>query len=69
MTANSEEPVVIKKYATRRLYDTGRSDYTTLDDVAQLVKDGKDFIVVNAKSGQDITRSILAQIIVEQEAR
>lgn len=63
------EPTVIKKYANRRLYDTGRSSYVTLDDLCEMVKDGYDFVVYDAKSGDDITRSVLTQIIVEQEAR
>ncbi len=64
-----EEPVVIKKYANRRLYDTGRSSYVTLDDLCEMVKDGYDFVVYDAKSGDDITRSVLTQIIVDQESK
>lgn len=63
------EPTVVKKYANRRLYDTGRSSYVTLDDLCEMVKEGYDFVVYDAKSGEDITRSVLTQIIVEQEAR
>jgi polyhydroxyalkanoate synthesis repressor PhaR len=63
----SEEPVIIKKYANRRLYNTGTSTYVTLEDLAAMVKSGSDFIVYDAKSGDDITRSVLAQIIFEQE--
>ncbi|MCC6598949.1 MAG: polyhydroxyalkanoate synthesis repressor PhaR [Alphaproteobacteria bacterium] len=63
------EPTVIKKYANRRLYDTGRSSYVTLDDLCEMVKDGYDFVVYDAKSSEDITRSVLAQIIVDQEAK
>lgn len=63
------EPTVIKKYANRRLYDTGRSSYVTLDDLCEMVKDGYDFVVYDAKSGEDITRSVLTQIIVDQEAK
>ncbi|MGB4057035.1 MAG: polyhydroxyalkanoate synthesis repressor PhaR [Alphaproteobacteria bacterium] len=63
----SEEPTVIKKYANRRLYDTGRSSYVTLDDLCEMVKDGYDFVVYDAKSGDDITRSVLTQIIAEKE--
>ena len=63
----SEEPVIIKKYANRRLYNTGTSTYVTLEDLATMVKSGNDFIVYDAKSGDDITRSVLAQIIFEQE--
>jgi polyhydroxyalkanoate synthesis repressor PhaR len=62
-----DEPTVIKKYANRRLYDTGRSSYVTLDDLCEMVKDGYDFIVYDAKSGDDITRSVLTQIIAEKE--
>ena len=62
-----EEPVIIKKYANRRLYNTGTSTYVTLEDLATMVKSGSDFIVYDAKSGDDITRSVLAQIIFEQE--
>jgi polyhydroxyalkanoate synthesis repressor PhaR len=65
--AKSEEPVVIKKYANRRLYNTGTSTYVTLEDLAGMVKNGEDFIVFDAKTGEDITRSVLTQIIFEQE--
>jgi polyhydroxyalkanoate synthesis repressor PhaR len=61
------EPTTIKKYANRRLYNTGTSTYVTLDDLAGMVKTGEDFRVVDAKSGDDITRSVLTQIIFEQE--
>src|SRR6186997_221283 len=61
------EPVTIKKYANRRLYNTGTSSYVTLEDLASMVKAGEDFVVYDAKSGDDITRSVLAQIIFEQE--
>ena len=61
-------PTVIKKYANRRLYDTGRSSYVTLDDLCEMIQEGHDFVVVDAKSGDDITRSVLAQIIVDQES-
>ena len=64
-----DEPTVIKKYANRRLYDTGRSSYVTLDDLCEMVKEGHDFVVYDAKSGDDITRSVLTQIIVEQESK
>lgn len=63
------EPTVIKKYANRRLYDTGRSSYVTLDDLCEMVKEGHDFVVYDAKSGEDLTRSVLTQIIVDQEAK
>src|SRR3954463_7040360 len=65
--AKSDEPVTIKKYANRRLYNTGTSSYVTLEDLATMVKAGEDFVVYDAKSGDDITRSVLAQIIFEQE--
>jgi polyhydroxyalkanoate synthesis repressor PhaR len=65
--AKSEEPVTIKKYANRRLYNTGTSTYVTLEDLASMVKSGEDFVVYDAKSGEDITRSVLTQIIFEQE--
>ena len=65
--ANSAEPIKIKKYANRRLYNTGTSSYVTLEDLATMVKAGEDFVVEDAKTGEDITRSVLAQIIFEQE--
>ncbi len=63
----SEGPVVIKKYANRRLYNTGTSTYVTLEDLAGMVKAGEDFAVYDAKTGEEITRSVLTQIIFEQE--
>ncbi len=63
------EPTVIKKYANRRLYDTGRSSYVTLEDLCEMVKEGHDFVVYDAKSNEDITRNVLTQIIVDQESR
>jgi polyhydroxyalkanoate synthesis repressor PhaR len=65
--AKPPEPVTIKKYANRRLYNTGTSTYVTLEDLAAMVKKGEDFVVYDAKSGEDITRSVLTQIIFEQE--
>ena len=65
--AKSEHPTTIKKYANRRLYNTGTSTYVTLEDLAAMVKEGEDFLVYDAKTGEDITRSVLAQIIFEQE--
>jgi len=65
--AEEKEPVTIKKYANRRLYNTGTSTYVTLEDLAVMVKSGEDFVVYDAKTGEDITRSVLAQIIFEQE--
>jgi polyhydroxyalkanoate synthesis repressor PhaR len=61
------EAIVIKKYANRRLYNTATSAYVTLEDLAEMVKAGSDFTVHDAKSGEDITRSVLTQIIFEQE--
>jgi polyhydroxyalkanoate synthesis repressor PhaR len=63
----SDNPVIIKKYANRRLYNTGTSTYVTLEDLAAMVKKGEDFAVYDAKTGEDITRSVLTQIIFEQE--
>ena len=65
--AKTEEPITIKKYANRRLYNTGTSTYVTLEDLAAMVKKGEDFVVYDAKTGEDITRSVLTQIIFEQE--
>ncbi len=65
--AKSDQPTTIKKYAHRRLYNTGTSTYVTLEDLAAMVKEGEDFLVYDAKTGDDITRSVLAQIIFEQE--
>jgi polyhydroxyalkanoate synthesis repressor PhaR len=65
--AKSDSPVTIKKYANRRLYNTGTSTYVTLEDLATMVKNGEDFAVFDAKTGEDITRSVLTQIIFEQE--
>ena len=61
------DPVVIKKYANRRLYNTGTSTYVTLDDLAEMVKKGDDFTVQDAKTGEDITHPVLTQIIFELE--
>jgi len=65
--AKTEGPVAIKKYANRRLYNTGTSTYVTLEDLASMVKKGEDFVVYDAKTSEEITRSVLAQIIFEQE--
>jgi polyhydroxyalkanoate synthesis repressor PhaR len=65
----STAKVTIKKYANRRLYDTESSTYITLDRLAQMVREGREFEVVDAKSGDDITRQVLTQIIVDEEAR
>ena len=67
--SNDKQPVTIKKYANRRLYNTGASAYVTLEDLAEMVKIGEDFVVYDAKSGDEITRSVLAQIIFEQEGK
>lgn len=72
--AKSKEPndpnvVIIKKYANRRLYNTSKSCYVTLEHLAEMVRNGEDFVVNDAKSGEDITRSVLAQIIFEEEAK
>jgi polyhydroxyalkanoate synthesis repressor PhaR len=65
----AQAPITIKKYANRRLYNTATSSYVTLDHLAQMVKDGADFVVYDAKTGEDITRSVLTQIIVEEEGK
>ena len=64
-----DQPIVIKKYANRRLYHTGTSTYVTLEDLAAMVKRGDEFAVFDAKSGEEITRSVLAQIIFDQEGK
>jgi polyhydroxyalkanoate synthesis repressor PhaR len=69
MTAAEKPPVVVKKYANRRLYNTESSSYITLDNLADMVRLGRDFVVYDAKSGDDITRSVLTQIIVEEEGK
>jgi polyhydroxyalkanoate synthesis repressor PhaR len=73
-TPNSDKqrdgrPVVVKKYANRRLYNTATSSYVTLEDLARMIKGGGDFVACDAKTGEDITRSVLTQIIVEQEQK
>ncbi len=68
-TADATQPVVIKKYANRRLYNTETSAYVTLDDLAGMVRSDRDFVVRDAKTGDDLTHSVLTQIIVEQEAK
>lgn len=64
---NPGDPVIIKKYANRRLYDTSTSSYVTLEHLARLIREGQDFVVQDAKSGEDLTRSVLTQIIFEEE--
>ncbi len=66
---SSEDAIIIKKYANRRLYNTATSSYVTLDTLCGMVKDGKNFVVQDAKSGEDITRSVLTQIIFEEESK
>ena len=68
-TAAEPQPITIKKYANRRLYNTATSSYVTLDHLSKMVKAGEDFVVYDAKSGTDITRSVLTQIIVEEESK
>lgn len=68
--ANQEgRPVIIKKYANRRLYNTDTSTYVTLEDLAEMVRAERDFVVYDAKTGEDLTHAVLTQIIVEQESR
>jgi polyhydroxyalkanoate synthesis repressor PhaR len=67
--ASKDQPVVIKKYANRRLYNTGTSTYVTLEDLAEMIKRGEDFTVQDAKTGDDITHPVLTQIIFELENR
>ena len=62
-------PVVVKKYANRRLYNTESSSYITLENLAEMVRAGRDFVVYDAKTGDDITRGVLTQIIVEEEGK
>jgi polyhydroxyalkanoate synthesis repressor PhaR len=66
---SQKEPIIVKKYANRRLYNTESSSYVTLDDLCTLVKKGSDFVVYDAKTGEDITRQILTQVIFEQESK
>ena len=66
---DKKEPVVVKKYANRRLYNTETSTYVTLDDLAAMVKSERDFVVFDAKTGDDLTHTVLTQIIVDQESR
>mgnify|MGYP001554289070 CR=1 FL=1 len=68
-SSSPKPPIVIKKYANRRLYNTATSSYVTLDHLCQLVKTGDDFVVFDAKTGEDITRAVLTQIIVEEEGK
>ena len=68
-SARNGEPVVIKKYANRRLYNTSTSTYVTLEDLAKMVREGVDFVVFDAKTNEELTRQILTQIIFEEESR
>ena len=68
-TESQSEPVTIKKYANRRLYNTDTSTYVTLDDLAEMVRAERDFVVFDAKTGEDLTHAVLTQIIVEQESK
>jgi len=68
-TDQESRPVIIKKYANRRLYNTDTSTYVTLEDLAEMVRSERDFVVYDAKTGEDLTHSVLTQIIVEQESR
>lgn len=67
--SDNDGPIVIKKYANRRLYDTQTSSYVTLEDLCKMVRDDKEFVVQDAKSHEDLTRQILTQIILEQELK
>lgn len=68
-SGSATSAITIKKYANRRLYNTATSSYVTLDHLCQMVKDGQDFVVYDAKTGEDITRTVLTQIIVEEEQK
>jgi polyhydroxyalkanoate synthesis repressor PhaR len=63
------KPAVVKKYANRRLYNTATSSYVTLDELSQMVRKGEEFVVFDAKTGEDITRSVLTQIILEEDSK
>jgi polyhydroxyalkanoate synthesis repressor PhaR len=67
--APASQPVIVKKYANRRLYNTESSSYITLDNLADMVRAGRDFVVYDARTGDDITRGVLTQIIVEEESK
>lgn len=68
-TANDTQVAVVKKYANRRLYNTATSSYVTLDELCRMVRTGREFVVYDAKTGDDITRSVLTQIILEEDAK
>ncbi len=67
--ADSDKPLLIKRYASRRLYNTETSDYVTLDDIAEFIRDGREVQIIDLKSGDDLTRQYLLQIIAEHESR
>jgi polyhydroxyalkanoate synthesis repressor PhaR len=67
--SHSDNVAIVKKYANRRLYNTATSSYVTLDELSQMVRRGEDFVVYDAKSGEDITRSVLTQIILEEDSK
>ena len=67
--AVATKPAVVKKYANRRLYNTATSSYVTLDELSQMVRKGEEFVVFDAKTGEDITRSVLTQIILEEDSK
>jgi len=67
--AETDKPLLIKRYASRRLYNTETSDYVTLDDIAEFIRDGREVQIIDLKSGDDLTRQYLLQIIAEHESR
>jgi polyhydroxyalkanoate synthesis repressor PhaR len=67
--ANADQPAVVKKYANRRLYNTATSSYVTLEELSRMVRAGQNFVVYDAKTGEDLTRSILTQIILEEDSK
>ena len=67
--AETEKPLLIKRYASRRLYNTETSDYVTLEDIAEFIRDGREVQIIDLKSGDDLTRQYLLQIIAEHEGR
>ena len=69
MGTKKYDTITVKKYANRRLYDTSKSQYITLADISEMVREGLDFVVIDAKSGEDLTHTVLAQIVLEQEGQ
>lgn len=67
--ADTDKPLLIKRYASRRLYNTETSDYVTLEDIAEFIRDGREVQIIDLKSGDDLTRQYLLQIIAEHESR